>query len=133
VTPWVLLDTAELTGDGGKLRLLRRGAEFSIRLGHNELMNSRVHVSEEALAKIALAKIGDHTGPRPVRILPPTNQTSAPLHSMARTEASAFLLRLRCIDTPKDTEGQAFFSIASKTIHTALPTTENSTKHARNA
>ena len=62
--PWTLLDTAEVPGDGGELRLLQRGAEFSIRLGHNELMNSRVHESEEALAKIAIAKIGDHARPR---------------------------------------------------------------------
>jgi spermidine synthase len=62
--PWTLLDTAEVPGDGGELRLLQRGAEFSIRLGHNELMNSRVHGSEEALAKIAIAKIRDHTRPR---------------------------------------------------------------------
>ena len=39
-------------------------AVFSIRLGHNELMNSRVHESEEALANIAIAKIGDRTRPR---------------------------------------------------------------------
>jgi spermidine synthase len=64
VIPWTLLDTAEVPGDGGELRLLQRGAEFSIRLGHNELMNSRVHGSEEALAKIAISKIGDHTRPR---------------------------------------------------------------------
>ena len=62
--PWTLLDTTEVPGDGGELRLLQRGAEFSIRLGHYELMNSRVHGSEEALAKIAIAKIGDHTRPR---------------------------------------------------------------------
>jgi spermidine synthase len=64
VIPWTLLDTTEVPGDGGELRLLQRGAEFSIRLGHNELMNSRVHGSEEALAKIAIAKIGDQTRPR---------------------------------------------------------------------
>jgi spermidine synthase len=62
--PWTLLDTAEVPGDGGVLRLLRRGAEFSIRLGHNELMNSRVHGSEEALASIALEKIGNHKRPQ---------------------------------------------------------------------
>ena len=62
--PWTLLDTAEVPDGGGQLRLLQRGAEFSIRLGHNELMNSRVHGSEEALAKIAIAKLGAHTRPR---------------------------------------------------------------------
>jgi spermidine synthase len=64
VVPSTLLDTAEVPGDGGELRLLRRGAEFSIRLGHNQLMNSRVHGSEEVLAKIAISKIGDHRRPR---------------------------------------------------------------------
>jgi spermidine synthase len=64
VIPWTLLDTAEVPGGGGQLRLLQRGAEFSIRLGHNELMNSRVHGSEEALAKIAIAKLGAHPRPR---------------------------------------------------------------------
>jgi spermidine synthase len=64
VIPWTLLDTAEVPGDGGELRLLRRGAEYSIRLGHNELMNSRVHGSEEALAEIAIAKIADRKRPQ---------------------------------------------------------------------
>ena len=62
--PWTLLDTAEVPVEGGELRLLQRGAEFSIRLGHNELMNSRVHASEDALAKIACARIGAHARPR---------------------------------------------------------------------
>ena len=38
---------------GGEMRLMRRGAEFSIRLGHNELMNSRLSGSEQALATFA--------------------------------------------------------------------------------
>ena len=50
--PWTHLDTAPLPG-GGELRLLQRGAEFSIRLGTNELMNSRLFSSEEALARLA--------------------------------------------------------------------------------
>ena len=36
---------------------MRRGTEFSIRLGHNELMNSRLSGSEEALATIACERI----------------------------------------------------------------------------
>src|SRR5450631_4936248 len=39
------------------MRLMRRGAEFSIRLGHNELMNSRLSGSEQALATFACDKI----------------------------------------------------------------------------
>ena len=59
-----MLDTAEVPDNGGELRLLQRGTEFSIRLGHNELMNSRIHGSEEALAKIACARIGARARPR---------------------------------------------------------------------
>jgi spermidine synthase len=64
VIPWTLIDTAQVPGDGGELRLLQRGAEFSIRLGHNELMNSRVHGSEEALAELAIAKLGERKRPQ---------------------------------------------------------------------
>uniref|UniRef100_UPI00223004D9 hypothetical protein n=1 Tax=Klebsiella pneumoniae TaxID=573 RepID=UPI00223004D9 len=42
---------------GGELRLFKRGAEFSIMLGNNELMNSRLSGSEEALARLSLDKI----------------------------------------------------------------------------
>jgi spermidine synthase len=56
VDPWTLLDTAQIPS-GGQLRLLQRGTEFSIQLGHNELMNSRVSGSEEALATLACARI----------------------------------------------------------------------------
>jgi spermidine synthase len=61
--PWQLLDTAEIPGGGGKLRLMKRGGEFSIMLGDNELMNSRVSGSETALAGLACARIEDR--PRP--------------------------------------------------------------------
>jgi spermidine synthase len=61
--PWELLDTADVPG-GGQLRLMRRGAEFSIRLGHNELMNSRLSGSEEALANLACEKIGARAKPQ---------------------------------------------------------------------
>jgi spermidine synthase len=43
---------------------MRRGAEFSIRLGHNELMNSRLSGSEEALATIACERIRTRERPR---------------------------------------------------------------------
>jgi spermidine synthase len=55
--PWLNVDTAQVPG-GGKLRLRRRGAEFSISLvGQNELMNSRLSATEQALATIACEKI----------------------------------------------------------------------------
>ena len=61
--PWTLVDTAQVPG-GGELRLKQRGAEFSIMLGQNELMNSRLSGSEEALATIACERIRDRKAPR---------------------------------------------------------------------
>jgi len=61
--PWELLATA-MAPEGGSLRLLRRGDEISIRLeGGNELMNSRLGGSEEALATLALDRLGDRPAP----------------------------------------------------------------------
>ncbi|HXE06079.1 MAG TPA: hypothetical protein VN579_08845 [Bryobacteraceae bacterium] len=54
--PWSHLDTAQVPG-GGTLRLMQRGTEFSIRLDSNELMNSRLTATEQALATIACDKI----------------------------------------------------------------------------
>lgn len=62
--PWVLIDTAEVPGGGGELRLKRHGAEFAIMLGSDELMNSRLSGSEEALATIACERICDRKAPR---------------------------------------------------------------------
>jgi spermidine synthase len=55
--PWVKIDTARVPGSDAELRLMRRAAEFSIMLGANELMNSRVSGSETALATLAARKI----------------------------------------------------------------------------
>ena len=63
MVPRVLLGTAQVPG-GGELRLLQRGAEFSIMLGANELMNSRLSGSEEALAEQACDRIGARPGVR---------------------------------------------------------------------
>ena len=60
--PWIELDSAKVPGGREKLRLKRRGSEFSIMLGANELMNSRLSGSEEALARLACARIGDRRG-----------------------------------------------------------------------
>jgi spermidine synthase len=57
------MDSAQVPG-GGELRLMRRGDEFSIRLGQNELMNSRRGGSEEALATMACEKIRARGRPR---------------------------------------------------------------------
>jgi spermidine synthase len=64
LVPWVLLDRATVPGDGGELRLLRRGAELSIMLGRAELMNSRRGGSEAALAGLAAVRLGDRPQPR---------------------------------------------------------------------
>ena len=61
--PWLQLDSAALPG-GGELRLKRRGSEFSIMLGSNELMNSRLSGSEEALATLSWERIKTHPKPR---------------------------------------------------------------------
>jgi spermidine synthase len=57
VIPWTLIDTAQIPGGAGELRLMRRGAEFSMKLGNNDLMNSRLSGSEEALATLACQRI----------------------------------------------------------------------------
>lgn len=64
--PWQHLDSALIPDNGGELRLYQRSAEFSIRADGHELMNSRVHGSEEALAELACARIGKR---RRVRVL----------------------------------------------------------------
>lgn len=55
--PWQLLDSAQVPGETGEIRLYRRGGEFSIRVGGSELMNSRIHGSEDAMAELACAGI----------------------------------------------------------------------------
>ena len=55
--PWVKIDTARIPGTDGELRLMQRDTEFSIMLGTNELMNSRLSGSEAALATLAAKKI----------------------------------------------------------------------------
>ncbi|MDY6962220.1 MAG: hypothetical protein SV862_10035, partial [Pseudomonadota bacterium] len=62
--PWTLIDTASVPGGSDELRLKQRGTEFSIMLGTNELMNSRLSGSEEALARLSCDKIRDRPRPR---------------------------------------------------------------------
>jgi spermidine synthase len=65
MTPWVLLDKVQIPGDGGELSLYQRGDEFSIRIkGHGELMNSRAHGSEEALAEQTCSRLVNCDNPR---------------------------------------------------------------------
>ncbi|HRO04720.1 MAG TPA: spermidine synthase, partial [Terricaulis sp.] len=50
------LATAQIPG-GGELRLYKRGDEFTIALGPNELMSSRMAGSEEALALMTIERL----------------------------------------------------------------------------
>lgn len=50
--PWECLDKRE-----SGLSLWQRGSEYVIRTGSSELMNSRRHGSEEALAELAIARV----------------------------------------------------------------------------
>ena len=61
--PWETLDTAAIPGGSEPLRLKRRGTEFSIMLGTNELMNSRLSGSEEALARLTVERL-ESSAPR---------------------------------------------------------------------
>src|ERR1700749_592448 len=55
--PWLHIDQTLVPGAVVELRLMRRGAEFSMMLGQNELMNSRHSGSEQALATLACRRI----------------------------------------------------------------------------
>ena len=57
--PSTLLGTANIPNNGGVLRLTQRGNDFSIHLQglRGELMNSRMHSSELALAELGCAHI----------------------------------------------------------------------------
>ena len=50
--PWEEIDRVKVPGHNGDITLLKRGHEFSIRTAGTELMNSRIHGSEELLAEL---------------------------------------------------------------------------------
>ena len=56
---WTVLGVVDIPNNGGELKLSQRAEEFSIRLSgiRGELMNSRVHGSEEALAELGCARL----------------------------------------------------------------------------
>jgi len=62
VTPYTLLDSAN--DHGAMLRLYRRGEEFSIIVERQgELMNSRLHNSEDVLAELACSRLAGKETP----------------------------------------------------------------------
>jgi spermidine synthase len=64
VIPYTLIDSS--SAHGTTLHLYRRGEEFSIRVDRQqgELMNSRLHHSEDVLAELACARIAHRKAPR---------------------------------------------------------------------
>jgi spermidine synthase len=58
-----LIGTASVPG-GEELRLFRRGDDFMIVLDRNELMNSRMSGSEEALARLVCERLRERAAPR---------------------------------------------------------------------
>jgi spermidine synthase len=61
--PRELLGTAIVPGGREELRLFRRGSDYMIVLDRNELMNSRMSGSEEALAVMTCERIGQRPAP----------------------------------------------------------------------
>jgi spermidine synthase len=62
--PWRQLDHAPVPGGSEELRLYARGDEFSIRVDREELMNSRVYASEDALSALGCARIAERRAAR---------------------------------------------------------------------
>jgi spermidine synthase len=62
--PWRLLDSAQVPGNSSGMCLFARGREFSIRVNGSELMNSRVHGSEDSLAQYSCDRIASRLSPR---------------------------------------------------------------------
>ncbi|TDO16699.1 MULTISPECIES: spermidine synthase [Halomonas] len=60
------IGTASIPGSRGELRLLQRNDEFSIRIAGKtgELMNTRLHGSEDALAEFACERVAGRSGAR---------------------------------------------------------------------
>lgn len=62
--PRELLGSAPVPGHLAELRCFRHDGDFTIWLDGTELMSSRVHGSEEALAELALQRLGARAAPR---------------------------------------------------------------------
>ncbi len=62
--PRELLGVAQIPGHRGELRCYRHDRDWSIWVDGVELMSSRVHGSEQALAELALQRLGPRSAPR---------------------------------------------------------------------
>jgi spermidine synthase len=63
MNPWVVIDQAAVPGDGGEMKLLQRTHEFTINVKNEELMNSRLHGSEDALAEFTCKPLATRRRP----------------------------------------------------------------------
>ncbi len=61
--PWEEIERVKIPGQKDEIILKKRGTEFSIRIAGTELMNSRVHGSEDELAKLACSLIKEKSNP----------------------------------------------------------------------
>jgi len=64
MNPWIRLDESVVPGTDGLMKLYQRAFEFSISVNGEELMNSRMHGSEDALAEMACERIGTRESPQ---------------------------------------------------------------------
>ena len=65
MTPWTLLDTAQIPGNGGTLELYQRDNDFSINIvSGGVLMSTCAHSSEVSLAELACRKVASRPQPR---------------------------------------------------------------------
>ena len=64
MNPWQLLGRAQTPGGGAELVLYRRDSEFSLRADNQELMNSRVYGSEEAMSRLGCQHLARHPSAR---------------------------------------------------------------------
>jgi spermidine synthase len=62
--PTVLLDSAPIPDTDKELRLYQHDKDFMIKLGNLDLMNSRMHGSEEVLAELSCKPIANQPEPR---------------------------------------------------------------------
>jgi len=64
VKPRELIATAKIPGHSGELRCYHHDGAYEVWIDHTELMSSRVYGSEEALAELALERLGHRRAPR---------------------------------------------------------------------
>lgn len=64
MNPWVVIDQTTVPGDGGDMKLLRRDQEYTINVKNEELMNSRLHGSEDALAELTCKPLANRRRPK---------------------------------------------------------------------